>query len=157
MKCSGLAGGALALLIVGLLGCNNQAGDASGGGGTGGTNAVNQAIEAIKEFKIDDVDLKEKFDAISLTINQQVTNIVDAESAKETLPKFNEVITELGDLKKLLAKLPEAARAAFAKVISGPIILLEGQLEVAQDSLEGVKPVVEETFTAVVKALKDLK
>ncbi|HMP78275.1 MAG TPA: hypothetical protein PKD54_02375 [Pirellulaceae bacterium] len=147
----------LACSVMSIAGCN-QGKDEVAKKVESVTDAAKEALDAVKDFKLGDVDLREKFQGISVAIQQEVMNITDVESAKATLPKFEEALGQLKQLKEMFGKLPDNVRAALAKIIGTETVTLRGIMEVAEENYgEGVGPVVNKVFESIRKELEGFK
>ncbi len=149
---------AVSCVLILNVGCNPKDVDDAKKKVDSAVNSAQEAIEAITDFKLGDVDLKEKFQGISVALQQEVLNVIDAESAKESLPKFEELLGQLKQLKEMFAKLPANVRAALGKFIGTETVTLDGIFEVCEENYgDGVKPVLNNVFQSIIKELQGFK
>lgn len=82
-------------------------------------------VDAAKD-SVGDLELGSKLNDVMGSVTGSLNGITDTASAEAALPKLEEASGQLGGLKTMLDKLPEAARAPIMKTVSQGLPQIQG-------------------------------
>jgi hypothetical protein len=93
------------------------------------SDTATQVAGTAESMMVGDVDVGKEFTTFSEGLTQAMKDVKDEATAKAALPKLTELTATLDTLTPLVAKLPEAAKTAFAETVKTTIAGLQTEVD----------------------------